>query len=153
MDKSKGLTNMADKTKDIEKETVDLLKQELETYTYVVDYNEGWQDFAVTHRHTWKAVSAEDNVTLMRMDRVDLVASSDVIGKQSEYCLYIMEKKVFAKRVNSEQAEDSKVKDAKLPQNVRAAFDLLKQYAKLDCERLFAQVQLAARVKMRGRGK
>ena len=134
---------------DIEKDMVDLLKQEMATGTYFVDHEKRPDETGYGGSESWKAISAVDDVTLMKMYKSEWCEDYVPTGKRNDYDLYIMDNKVFGATITSEQPEDSTVKDAKLPQNVRAVFDLLRQYPKVDKDRLFARLELTARVKMR----
>ena len=139
--------------KDIEKEVLDLLKQELATKTYVVKYREDQRSGRMI-KSEWLAVSTEDNVNLVTMSRLDDAIHHVVTGKDSSYSLSVMGKEIYSNLIASEQPESQEAKDAKLPENVRAVFDLLKRELQIRRDaRAAVRAQLAARVAMRTKGK
>ena len=138
--------------KDIEKEVLDLLKQEIDTKTYLVKYSINKQNENVISRK-WAAISVEDNVNLATMYKIDSANNYIVSGKRSIYNLTIMGEIVFSMDISSDDVEKQDVKDAKLPENVRAAFDLLKQAADLKYARANAHAYLMNRVAARNNAK
>ena len=132
---------------DIKKEMFDLVRQEIETGTYVVNYNVAQQDDKSV-LYTWDAVSAVDGVELASVAKREYRARYAGENKYNYVCC-VMGQRVFEETIKRPKNISVDRIDTRLPDNVRALLGLLKRNTSSNVVYDMAYKMLCARVAQR----